>query len=228
MNRCISSLLCGCLLLCCGTSLVSAGAVRALAVASPCRTATDRKTHIIETTEGGRVSVEERQVQGHLYDTLVIRVNGHTSRVPDERVFFMDHDGKKAFYNDDEEDRYDHECHLSPDGTWLFVARKLFHKVGVAYLYHRVGARFLPVRIHGMRFDEAAITYFAERLKIPCPTVESGARVAYFQNWGPTDGSLIFRLDVSRHYNDRRAYQIISRYGLRSGRFKLISEEVID
>ncbi len=176
---------------------------------------------VVETGDGGHIQVTQRQYRGRRYETIIVNTGHHVYSLPDERVSDYDPHGHRFVYNEDDPDtRYDHDFSLSPDGRWLFVTRKLFNRVNVGYLYRLSGRRAVRVRPQGLRFDEAAVEFFTRHLHLPYPTIDDGARVIRFQQWA--QGRLIFTLGISKSY-ERASYGITGWYGLRSGRFGLIS-----
>jgi hypothetical protein len=184
-----------------------------------------KRTTFVEISDDSRIRVEQKQIKGRQYETLIVNTGRGVFRIPDERVFGFDQSNSLFFYNNEDEMRYAHEFFLSPKMDWLFVTRKLFHRVNIGYLYHLKGKQSLPIRPEGRRFDEAALKFFAKRLHFSYPTIEAGTRVIYFEHWA--NGRLIFRFGACPRY-DRRGpiYTVMGYYSLNSGRFGLISQSV--
>jgi hypothetical protein len=163
---------------------------------------------------------------GIRYETIIIKINKHTYRVPDERYSYMDENGHRYPYNDDDQDTYPHGYFLSPDKRWLFVSRKCGYGVEVAYLYHRVGVkRFVAVHHNGLRLDEAAIRYFGDRLHFAPPSFDE-ARLTEFEGWSKDNRHLLFNLTVDTHPPPgKRGVEIKGSYDLTTGKFFLLSQD---
>jgi hypothetical protein len=197
------------------------------AIGAPIQHKSPAKAWVAESYQNGKVLVEARHSGNHIYETLLIRHGRRIYRVADERVFILRKNGDRSYFNDDTDVLYDHDFYFSPDGTWLFITRKLLNKVDVAYLYHYVaGHGFDSVRPHGMRFDEAALQYFAEKKHFSVPTLETGGRVLKFQQWAGHGGGLVFTLAEAKIYSSQVWKVFVVNYDLRQRRFKLIEMDL--
>ncbi len=177
---------------------------------------------VVETSEDGHIRVVQKQIRNQRYETLQVNVGRYNYRVPDERVSDVDTHGHRFFYNEeDPETRYDHEFYSSPRGHWLFVTRKLFHRVGVGYLYRLYRGRATQIRPQGLRFDEAALRFFSRRLHFPYAAIGAGARTIYFDRF--RSDRLVFDFNASPRYDGRGPNDtVVGYYGLQSGNFGLI------
>ena len=193
---------------------------------------------VITEKDDGYSWVEQRSSHGHLYETLVFKVNNRLYRFADERIWTDGKDEKNwrdgkvsghPYYLNDYAESTDyswHDFHLSPDNQWLFVLRMFMHgpPVGVAYLFHFDRRHCVRVHPQGWRFDEAALRYFGRKLHFPVPALDSGGgRFIKFGYWLPHSRGLAFDL-IESSYNqrqqDRRVKVITAQYSFRSKRFK--------
>ena len=196
-----------------------------LCAAPRSRTTAKQQITVSEYSSKDNIHVEESLVNGQERETIVIKIKSHTYRVPDERVSYQE-DGHLYFYNDDD-DRYGHDFELSPDKKWLFVGRKCMHTVAVGYLYHRTNLKgFVPVHPHGLRFDAAAIDFFARIYGTPRPLLSLGAWIIGFNHWNWDGSGMTFDLTVGEHHPKTvKGTNIVGHYNFRKGTFQLIHKK---
>ena len=174
------------------------------------------KPVVIETESDSGVFVEQTHRNNRWSKILVIPRNHSVYRVPDEKV---------AGWDTGKETDFPHEFHLSADKKWLFVTKKLFHRMNVGYLYRFDGVRFTQVRPDGLRFDDAALGFFARHIHTPFPSIESGARVIRFEKWTGDGTGLIFQFAMGYRWDGRQSHRVVGNYGLKSHHFTLLLHE---